>query len=55
MTVAVGPIVPVTAMLPPLNAVPEFTAGLIYGFTGTNHLDELNTCMKDVDPLIKDA
>ena len=58
MTVAVGPIdpvVPVTEMLPPLNAVPEFTAGLIFGFTGTNHLDELNTCMKDVDPLIKDV
>jgi hypothetical protein len=39
----------------PLNAVPDFTAGLIYGFTGDNNLDELRTCMTDVDPLIKDA
>lgn len=41
--------------LPPLNMVPDFTAGLIYGFTGSNHLDELHTCMKDIDPLIVDA
>ncbi len=41
--------------LPPLNAVPDFTAGLIYGFTGDQHLDELHTCMKDIDPIIKDA
>lgn len=53
MTLAIGPIE--TANLPPLNAVPDFTAGLIFGFTGDNHLDELRTCMTDVDPLIKDA
>ena len=31
--------------LPPLNLVPNYTAGLIYGFTGNNHLDELEVCM----------
>jgi len=63
MTVAVGPIEStgdVTAVvepenLPPLNLVPDFAAGLIYGFTGDNHLDELRTCMKDIDPLVDDA
>ena len=34
--------------LPPLDAIPEFTAGLIYGLTGDNHLDEIRHCM-DVD------
>lgn len=59
MTLAVGPIEsPAGAeqiALPPLNLVPDFTAGLIYGFTGDNHLEELRTCMNDVDPLVKDA
>ena len=41
--------------LPPLNAVPDFTAGLVYGFTGSNHLDDFHTCLTDIDPLIKDA
>ena len=31
--------------LPPLNAVPDFTAGLIYGLTGHNHLAELQGCL----------
>ena len=56
LTLAVGPIdVNKGLTLPPLNLVPDFTAGLIYGFTGDNHLDLLRTCMQDVDPLIKDA
>ena len=60
LTLAVGPIestgpVEDTLMLPPLNAVPDFTAGLIYGFTGDNHLEELETCMGDTQPLFDDA
>ena len=31
--------------LPPLKLLPNYTAGLIYGFTGVNHLDELEVCM----------
>ena len=42
MTVAIGPIESETEVsdvtIPPLNLVPDFTAGLIYGFTGDNHL-----------------
>jgi hypothetical protein len=30
--------------LPPVNAVPDFVAGLIYGLTGDNHLTELEKC-----------
>lgn len=54
MTLAVGPI-ETSFMLPPLNAAPDFAAGLIFGFTGDNHLDEMRTCMTDVDPLVNDA
>jgi len=25
-------------------AVPDFTAGFIYGMTGANHLEEIETC-----------
>lgn len=35
-------------------SVPEFVAGLIYGFTQNNHLGELQTCLKDVDTLYVD-
>ena len=45
LTLAVGPVSTNNVTLPPLNLVPDFTAGLIYGFTGENHLDELRTCM----------
>ena len=38
--------------LPDLTGVPEFTAGLLYGLTGNNHLDEIKVCMEDVDPLL---
>jgi len=54
-TVAIGPITPTEITLPPINMVPDFVAGLIYGFTGDNHLDEMQTCMKDGDALVKDA
>ena len=41
--------------LPDLTGVPEFAAGLLYGLTGNNHLDEIKVCMEDVDPLLQDA
>jgi hypothetical protein len=47
MTLAIGPINPVyptdMVSLAPL-AVPDFVAGLIYGFTGDNDLEELEAC-----------
>ena len=54
LTLAIGPIESSAnnLTLPPVNMVPDFTAGLIYGFTGDNNLDELRTCMQDVDPLV---
>jgi len=55
MTLAIGPIQSSEDALPPLNAAPDFVAGLIYGFTGDNHLDELRTCMGDSDELAKDG
>ena len=30
--------------MPPLDTIPQFAAGLIYGLTGHNHLDELTHC-----------
>ena len=36
-------------------SVPDFVAGLIYGFTGNNHLDDLQGCMEDISPLEEDA
>ena len=47
MTLAIGPIKPVypTAMLSlDVLAVPDFVAGLIYGFTGDNDLEEIEAC-----------
>ena len=41
--------------LPPLEAVPEFTAGLIYGFTGHNHLAELQHCFDGTAPMLKEV
>ena len=41
--------------LPPMDPfVPDFTAGLIMGFTGNDHRDVLEGCMKDTEPLAKD-
>lgn len=53
MTLAVGPIETSNVGLPPLNAAPDFVAGLVFGFTGDNHLDELRWCMIDADVLLK--
>lgn len=47
MTIAIGPITPVypTAMVSNnAMAVPDFVAGLIYGFTGDNDLEEIEAC-----------
>ena len=55
MIVAVGPIQGTLVGLPPFNAAPDFVAGLIYGFTGDNHLDELRTCMTDADEILLDT
>jgi len=35
--------------------VPDFTAGLIFGFTGHDHKAELEGCMTDLQPLADDA
>jgi len=35
--------------------VPDFTAGLIMGFTGNDYRTELEGCMTDLEPLAKDA
>ena len=55
LTLAVGPIEVNEANLPPVIAVPDFTSGLIYGFTGNDHREELEGCMTDISPLINDA
>ena len=55
LTVAIGPIEVSEANLPPVNAVPDFTAGLIFGFTGNDHRSEIDGCMSDISPLVNDA
>ena len=56
LTLAVGPITPVSEVeglaLPPLDPlVPDFTAGLIQGFTGNDHRAELEGCMTNLDAI----
>ena len=55
LTLAVGPIEVNEANMPPVIAVPDFTAGLIFAFTGNDHRSELEGCMTDVEPLVNDA
>jgi len=59
LTLAVGPVVvpaPAMMMMPPVDPmVPDFTAGLIYGFTGHDHKAELEGCMTDLEPIATDA
>ena len=50
-TLAIGPINPVYPTFEPVNqvgipvmAVPDFIAGMIYGFTGDNDLEEIEAC-----------
>lgn len=55
LTLAVGPIQ--TMQVANLNLKPEeeFMAGLLWGFIGDNHLDEIQTCLKDAGEAIKDV
>lgn len=55
LNVAIGPIEVDEANLPPVIAVPDFTAGLIYSFTGNDHRSELEGCMTDTEVLVNDA
>lgn len=60
LTLAIGPIKVENdnqaANLPPIDqVVPDFTAGLIQGFTGNDHRKELEGCMTDLEPLATDA
>ena len=56
MNVAVGPIESNGLEMPPINkVVPDFTAGLLKGFTGNDHRAELEGCMTDLEPLAEDA
>ena len=41
--------------LPPVEAVPDFVAGLIYGFTGHNHLAELQGCFDGTQPMLNEV
>ena len=41
--------------LPPLEAAPDFIAGLIYGFTGHNHLAELQGCFEGTTPMLHEV
>lgn len=43
--------VDVALSLPSPTAVADFTAGLVYGLTGDNHLDEIEACMQSTDPM----
>ena len=36
-------------------AVPDFIAGVIFGLTGDNHLDEIRTCYQGGDTIVNDA
>jgi|LauGreDrversion4_2_1035121.scaffolds.fasta_scaffold274986_4 hypothetical protein len=38
-----------------IMAVPDYTAGLIYGMTGANHLEEIETCYHGSQDLVQEA
>lgn len=40
--------------LPPPEAIPYAVAGLVYGLTGDNHLDEITHCFQATDPMRAD-
>jgi len=60
MILAIGPITPATPAvslleMPPVDPfVPDFTAGLIHGFTGNDHRAELEGCMTNLEPIADD-
>ena len=41
--------------LPDLTGVPDFAAGLVYGLTGDNHLDEIRHCFDGSASMLKHA
>ena len=41
--------------LPPAAAIPDFTAGLVYGLTGDNNLNEIRHCMDVSQPIIDEG
>lgn len=60
-TLAIGPVEPVypssndlAVNLDPL-AIPDFVAGLVYGFTGDNQLPEIEECFHGTQDLYTDA
>lgn len=56
LTLAVGPIeAAYDTVAPVAQVVPDFTAGLILGFTGHDHKAELELCMSDLTPIAVDA
>jgi len=58
LTLAVGPVVvpAMMMMMPPVYPmVPDYTAGLIFGFTGHDHKAELEGCMTDSEVIAADA
>jgi hypothetical protein len=61
-TLAIGPINPVYPTFEPVNqvgipvmAIPDFIAGMIYGFTGDNQLEEIEACFHGGQDLVNDA
>ena len=56
LTLAVGPIQTATSSAN-LNLKPEeeFVSGLLWGFIGDNHLDEIETCLKDAGDVLTDV
>lgn len=43
----------VASAIKPIS-VPEYLAGFIYGITGNNHLDLINTCVENGDEFAAD-
>ena len=39
--------------LPDLHGVPDFAAGLVYGLTGHNHLDEIRHCFDGSSAMLR--
>jgi len=53
-SVAIGPVKKETLEsmnLPAPTSVADFMAGLMYGLTGDNHFEEIETCMQDGDEI----
>lgn len=59
LTLIIGPITPVYPSMNGLGAGPmavnDFVAGMVYGFTGSNHRTEIEACYRRNDELIANA